>query len=171
LEKYNAYDILGVKQSATFSEIKSAYYDLSKCLHPDRLLHTNPEKLRREEFQLVTAAYELLRDQETRSQYDRYLASNCLVQTDKIDKSANFDARFQHARNLYMRHRKSRTYKSYRRGPDEVVEEFRSKIKTNVYPKNISDYYTCEPQPRICTPFLLTITLSTFLLYCILKLN
>lgn len=87
MEKYNAYDILGVKQSATFSEIKSAYYDLSKCLHPDRLLHTNPEKLRREEFQLVTAAYELLRDQETRSQYDRYLASNCLVQTDKIDVS------------------------------------------------------------------------------------
>ncbi|CAH8463255.1 unnamed protein product [Schistosoma turkestanicum] len=172
LDKYNAYDVLGVKQSATSREIKFAYYNLSKCLHPDRLLHTNPEKLKNKEFHLITAAYELLRDQKTRSQYDQYLASSCWIQPNRTNNLTNFDDEFQRARTLYARNQKFNRYKSYRYGPDQVVEEFRSRINTNDHPEKTSNYYACRPQPPThCPLFLLTIVFSTFLLYFIMKCN
>ncbi|KAL8542370.1 hypothetical protein ACS0TY_003293 [Phlomoides rotata] len=62
------YDILGISNNATASEIKKAYYGLAKKLHPD----TNKDDPEAEKkFQEVQKAYEVLKDEEKRQQYDQ----------------------------------------------------------------------------------------------------
>ncbi|KGN45156.1 chaperone protein dnaJ GFA2, mitochondrial isoform X1 [Cucumis sativus] len=63
----NYYDTLGVNKNATASEIKKAYYGLAKKLHPD----TNKDDPDAEKkFQEVSKAYEVLKDEDKRRQYD-----------------------------------------------------------------------------------------------------
>jgi hypothetical protein len=61
------YEILGVKQTASEQEIKSAYRHLAKKHHPD--LHSNNPQAE-EQFKLIAAAYEALSDPYARSRYD-----------------------------------------------------------------------------------------------------
>ena len=61
------YRVLNVAQSATAQEIKSAYYQLAKKLHPDRH-HGCKEKL--SALKEVNEAYDTLSDASKRRQYD-----------------------------------------------------------------------------------------------------
>ncbi|MED6171811.1 hypothetical protein PIB30_044229 [Stylosanthes scabra] len=62
------YDVLGVSRNASATDIKKAYYGLAKKLHPDTNKN-DPEAEKK--FQEVTIAYEVLRDEEKRQQYDQ----------------------------------------------------------------------------------------------------
>lgn len=62
------YDLLGVSRTASEAEIKKAYRKLAMEYHPDR--NSSPEAEAR--FKEITEAYEVLRDTEKRSIYDRY---------------------------------------------------------------------------------------------------
>lgn len=64
----NFYDVLGVSRNADGDEIKKAYYGLAKKLHPD-INKEDPEAEKK--FQEVQKAYEVLRDDEKRAQYDQ----------------------------------------------------------------------------------------------------
>ena len=66
----NAYDVLGVAAGADREEIRAAYVDLAKQLHPDRNAGSEQAKQR---FQEVNQAYELLKDPKRRLAYDRLL--------------------------------------------------------------------------------------------------
>lgn len=66
MAKKNPYDLLGVSKEATDKEIRSAYRKLAKTLHPD----VNPDEASVERFKEVTAAYNLLSNEELRKQYD-----------------------------------------------------------------------------------------------------
>ncbi|XP_058092617.1 dnaJ protein ERDJ7 [Magnolia sinica] len=66
----DCYDLLGVSQSANASEIKKAYYKLSLKHHPDK----NPDPESRKLFVKVANAYEILKDEATREQYDYAIA-------------------------------------------------------------------------------------------------
>ncbi|KAI3631701.1 hypothetical protein MIR68_010174 [Amoeboaphelidium protococcarum] len=64
------YEILGVHKTATSEEIKKAYKELALYYHPDKNVGNGEDT--RTQFQLVSEAYEVLRDSELRSRYDLY---------------------------------------------------------------------------------------------------
>lgn len=73
--KNNCYDVLGVTREATKNEIARSYRQLAKKHHPD--LHRGPEakSIAEEQFKAVATAYEILKDDESRTDYD-YMLDN-----------------------------------------------------------------------------------------------
>jgi len=61
------YDILGVSVNATEDEIKKAYRKLALQWHPDKNNSSDAEEI----FKLITEAYEVLSNPESRRKYDR----------------------------------------------------------------------------------------------------
>mmetsp|Transcript_19260 Transcript_19260/g.26556 ORF Transcript_19260/g.26556 Transcript_19260/m.26556 type:complete len:415 (-) Transcript_19260:291-1535(-) len=62
------YDVLGVPKEATPAQIKKSYLKLAKQYHPDK----NPNGEFADKFKEISAAYEVLSDEEKRSLYDQY---------------------------------------------------------------------------------------------------
>ena len=64
----NCYDLLGVSSSANNAELRKAFRQLSKKLHPDTTSLPSDEATR--QFQNVCEAYDLLSDPVLREKYD-----------------------------------------------------------------------------------------------------
>jgi molecular chaperone DnaJ len=69
MAKRDYYQVLGVGRDADADQIKKAYRKLALRYHPDRNPGDNGAE---EKFKEATEAYEVLRDPERRSQYDRF---------------------------------------------------------------------------------------------------
>ena len=69
------YDVLGMQETASAAELKSAYYDLARRYHPDRFRKVEPVLLTRLEsaFARITQAYDTLRDDALRANYNAKL--------------------------------------------------------------------------------------------------
>uniref|UniRef100_A0A3Q3WM02 DnaJ homolog subfamily C member 25 n=1 Tax=Mola mola TaxID=94237 RepID=A0A3Q3WM02_MOLML len=69
------YDVLGVTREATKAEIARAYRQLARRYHPDRFRPGEPgsEGETHEKFLLIATAYETLKDEDTRRDYDYML--------------------------------------------------------------------------------------------------
>ncbi|HEY6703506.1 MAG TPA: DnaJ domain-containing protein, partial [Xanthobacteraceae bacterium] len=91
------YAVLGVKPEATQDEIRKAYRQLAKKLHPD----LNPgDKQAEEKFKQVSAAYDLLGDADKRGRYDR----------GEIDASGNERQRERYYRDFHGAGAESHAY-------------------------------------------------------------
>ncbi|KAL8091499.1 hypothetical protein AgCh_033932 [Apium graveolens] len=84
----DAYQVLGVSQSSSLSEIKSCFRKLAKLTHPDLSPppppppHHHHHHHHHHQFLQILAAYEILSDSEKRAHYDKYLLSQrSVVQT------------------------------------------------------------------------------------------
>jgi molecular chaperone DnaJ len=62
------YNVLGVDRNATQDELKKAYRKLSKEYHPDVNKDSNAE----EKFKEISSAYDVLSDNDKKSNYDRF---------------------------------------------------------------------------------------------------
>ncbi|HYM74592.1 MAG TPA: J domain-containing protein [Candidatus Dormibacteraeota bacterium] len=74
------YSVLGVSETATQSEIKAAYRNLLKKIHPDTVSTLSPDlrRLAEDATKDITAAYSVLSDPSKRSQYDVELGKHRL---------------------------------------------------------------------------------------------
>jgi len=64
--KKDYYKTLGLEKGASEKEIKNAFRSLAKKYHPDK----NPDKDTTKKFREIAEAYEVLRDEDKRRQYD-----------------------------------------------------------------------------------------------------
>ncbi|KAJ0107781.1 hypothetical protein J7T55_000043 [Diaporthe amygdali] len=69
-QKY--YEVLGVEADASFAEIRKAFFKESLAKHPDKRDKSEAEKAHRE-YVLISAAYNVLKDSQSRSKYDESL--------------------------------------------------------------------------------------------------
>ena len=68
------YSILGVAKTASVAEIKKAYLELARQNHPDRFRDPEERKEADRRFQALTEAFNQLREEKSRQEYDRSLA-------------------------------------------------------------------------------------------------
>lgn len=73
--KNNCYDVVGVTREATKNEIAKSYRRLAKQFHPDLHRGEEAKEIAAENFKALATAYEILKDDESRADYD-YMLDN-----------------------------------------------------------------------------------------------
>src|SRR6266851_2248252 len=107
------YALLNVAPDAEHEIIRAAYLVLAKRYHPDAATAASPHDV--EKFQLITEAYEVLRDPNRRVQYNKYHArqKRLLAQREKFEQ-ARRRAREQAQRNQGERSQEEQEHREAR---------------------------------------------------------
>jgi hypothetical protein len=112
----NYYKVLGIRRTASKSEVKSAYRKLARVRHPD--LNGGSESAARE-FALLSKAYRVLIDPQERAYYD-----------EQLSKRLNGGYSILHSNNLYAsRARNLAVQAKWDRVVDEVLERDRQESR------------------------------------------
>ena len=131
------YKVLGVRQNATLAEIKRAYREKVKNLHPD----LTGDITRKEEFNEVVHAYRVLSDSRQRNIFDE---SFFVRAKHKSGNSESFDYyKWLSAREDYESRAKLIFYTLMRNREDEAVAEFK-RMQTNHPDFTLKDFFTRE---------------------------
>ena len=88
MNNYQCYQVLGVKNDASFKEIKSAYRQLVLQFHPDKNMSETDGK----KFKVVTEAYQFLKKENKRT---HQTSSNTTKYSGKNSKEYDFDSHKQ----------------------------------------------------------------------------
>ena len=118
----NHYTKLGLKPNATKDEIKQAYYQKCKDLHPDR----NPSKEAMTGYKDVQDAYEILSNKSKRQEYDRSLQTRIPdpgFQNQKIKYQGTTGARKNIKRHPF--HTENQFHENFRRTSHEPPKDFK----------------------------------------------
>mmetsp|Transcript_33855 Transcript_33855/g.79135 ORF Transcript_33855/g.79135 Transcript_33855/m.79135 type:complete len:344 (-) Transcript_33855:107-1138(-) len=86
------YEVLGVPKDASQTDIKKAYYKLSKQWHPDKNMDNREEATKK--FQEISEAYQVLSDPEQREKYDKHGKDGVNGSTAFVDPSELFGMMF-----------------------------------------------------------------------------
>ncbi len=90
LELKNYFERLGVSRSAKEGDIRKAYFDLAKVLHPDKLSESTPEQIRdlsQKVFDKIQIAYDTLKKEDRKEAYLQELEAG---QSEKIIQGDQF---------------------------------------------------------------------------------
>jgi CheY-like chemotaxis protein/curved DNA-binding protein CbpA len=112
LESKNFFERLGVSRSAKESDIRKAYFDLAKVLHPDKLSEKTPDQVRSlsvKVFEKIQAAYDTLKKEEKREAYLMELEagqSELFIEGDQLfDNARNLLAKGQYSQAKKLLHK------------------------------------------------------------------
>lgn len=107
LESKNYFERLGVSRSAKEPDIRKAYFDLAKVLHPDKLSENTPaqiKELSEKVFDKIQVAYDTLKKDDRKEAYLQELAaeqSEKMLQADQIFESGRkllYDGHYSQAK-------------------------------------------------------------------------
>ena len=104
----NFYEVLNIKQSATSSDIKSAYLKLIKKYHPDT--YAGDKNFAKEQTELITEAYATLKDDEKGKLYDLTLTKK-ESKTSKVNVE-NFMKKVKFVNKKKCKTKKCKTWKN-----------------------------------------------------------
>ena len=131
------YKVLGVRQNATLSEIKRAYREKVKNLHPD----LTGDITRRDEFNEVVHAYRVLTDSRQRNIFDESFFYRAKRQNAGAE---SFDYyKWLSGRQDYESRAKFIFYTLMRNKEDEAVAEFK-RMQVNHPDFTLKDFFTRE---------------------------
>ncbi|KAI1462654.1 DnaJ-domain-containing protein [Annulohypoxylon moriforme] len=134
--KHDLYKTLGVESNASLDDIKKAYRELCKKVHPDKAEGGNtPEN--NEKFAQVQEAWEILRDEVLRREYNQYRANSAKDSSHRDDKDGDSGRRH--------RERRERKERSERSGKKHNPRGS-ARPKTDRTHSNKEDTY--EPKPN-----------------------
>ena len=86
------YALLGVAHNAELKEIRRAFRSLAQSMHPDR----NPSPDAKVKFQELGEAYQILKSDEKRNEYDaRIIAEYCGSLVGSFDKKEEKEKKFK----------------------------------------------------------------------------
>ncbi|CCC68587.1 hypothetical protein NCAS_0B05030 [Naumovozyma castellii] len=134
------YAVLGVASNATDSDIKKAYRKLALQHHPDKVVNSNSDDREASEikFKEISAAYEILSDEDKRAHYDLYGSEE-----EQQRQQRQYDP-FESFFNFEQDEEPSRHYEDPKRSPDVKIplkmtiqelyngKTFKFKFKRNV---------------------------------------
>jgi curved DNA-binding protein CbpA len=102
--KQNFFEILGVQRNATDLQIKEAYFNLAKTVHPDRLptsISLEEKRIGEAYFAMVTEAHATVGNSRTRKEYEANLeVESTGVETDQVNEIIQSEMEFQKGRIL-----------------------------------------------------------------------
>ncbi|KAI2467543.1 DnaJ-domain-containing protein [Annulohypoxylon bovei var. microspora] len=135
--KHDLYKVLEVDSNASLDDIKKAYRELCKKVHPDKAEGgSTPENT--EKFQKVQEAWEILRDEVLRREYDQYRANSAKDSSRRDDRDTDSGRR--------RKERKERKEREERSGKKEHGPRGSAKPKRDRAHDKADDTY--EPKPN-----------------------